>query len=195
MELENLVMAELETMDLNGVKVINLSCRDEATDISFEIDGMKIDFTATSESDFQVIALTHGDTVYTDEATLSKCNEWVKYVFAVVNPVIGKHRAELAEIPSTANFDELKVDEQVDEQSVVVTSNVSNERIEEAADRGRKEGYKAARRKNIQEIKKVKRKYRIMLILIIIILIGGFIALFYFYQSGDINLPNLPGIF
>jgi len=213
MELESLVMAELESMDLNGVRIINLSCRDEATDISFEIGDMKIDFTATNEHNFQVIALTHGDTVYTDAATLSKCNDWVKYVITVAKPIIEKHRAEIERkqaeieqrqaeieqqqaeqitIPSTVSFNELK--SPIEEEEHVVVSNVSNERIDEVVDRGRKEGYKAARKKNIQEIKKLKRKHRLLTFIIIIILAGAAVVLLYLYQSNDITLPYLPDI-
>ena len=190
MELESLVMAELENMDLNGVKIINLSCRAEATDISFEIRDMKIDFTTTNDNSFQVIALTHGNTVYTDEATLSKCHDWVKYVFAIVNPIIGKYRAELAEIPSTAHFDELKGEANVEEEGISAF-NVSNERLEEAVDRGRKEGYKVARKKNVAEIKKLKKRYNIIIFFIVIILIAVFIIILYFYQTGNMDLPEV----
>ena len=253
MELESLVMAELNTMDLNGVRVLNLSCRGDATDISFEVGDMKIDFTTTGGNNYQIMALTHGGTVYTDPATLSKCNDWVQYVSTVVNPIVEKHRAELERqragmdmhrvdmgrqntaehiaIPSTVGFDELKGPPQMmnDDPGMLAgmpsmgnsnmpnmgnsnmpnmansnmpslsnsmpNSNMPNENIDDVIDRGRKEGYKAARKKNIQEVKKLKRKHLLMTIFIVVILTGVGLVLLYLYQAGDIYLPDLYYMF
>lgn len=265
MELENLVMTELKNMDLSGVKVINLSCRDEATDVSFEIGDVKIDFTAENESAFQVTALTHAGQTYTDEETLTKGTDWAKYIWTAVYPIIKKHQIEVAEMATKSDInvfnvsevddnepkvenpedgDELKTDEtgsdkleineadveelpinddaekpnseeadgsklnaeetdveefKVNEPSVdnskveenddtfkieeatetVVVSlgeNTLNKRIEEAEARGHKEGYKAARKKNVQELRKLKKKYNLILFFTIVILLSAFIA-------------------
>jgi len=107
MELEKLVMAELESMDLNGIKVIDLSCDVEVTTISFESDDQKIDFIVQSEDTLQVTKLTQDGQIYTDEESLNQSNEWfkdVEYVWDVVHPIIEKYqseRSEPAEIIST----------------------------------------------------------------------------------------------
>ena len=287
MELERLVMAELENMDLNGVRIQNLTCRGEATDVSFEVGDMKIDFTTTGGNNFQTLALTLGGTVYTDAATLSKCDDWVKYVITVVNPIIEKHRAEMERqraemerqrteqlaIPANVGIDELQgpsltnefqnpalnefqnpavnefqnpavmnqptqpiVGQPIASQPVaaqpVISSPVAAQPVintpvaaqpaisppatttsfddfkpqkiddtqgmtdlDEIIDKGRKEGYKAARKKNIQEVKKLKRKHRLMTAFIVIVLVVIGLALLYFYQNEDIYLPDLPYIF
>ena len=273
MELERLVMAELESMDLNGVRIQSLTCRGEATDVSFEVGDMKIDFTTTGGNNFQTRALALGGTVYTDAATLSKCDDWVKYVITVVNPIIEKHRSELERqraemerqraeqlaIPANVGIEELQAPAVASEFQNADFQNIANELqnpammgqpvaaqpiigqpivaqpvvstpvatqpqtaiappatttsyddfkgppkiddtqgmadLDEIIDKGRKEGYKAARKKNIQEVKKLKRKHRLMTIFIVVILVVIGLALLYFYQNEDIYLPDLPYIF
>ena len=187
MELEKLVMAELENMDLNGAKIINLSWEAETININFEIGDVQIDFTAQNEADFQITVLKHGDQVYTDEATLSQCNDWTKYVLAVIHPIIKKHQAELKKV-----VDEIKFDEPKEDESAAIAplekSDLSN-RIKEAEARGHKEGFKAARRMNIQEIKKLKKKYNNILVFIIIILLSAFFLYLYLYGFDEANRP------
>ena len=267
MELERLVMADLENMDLNGVRIQSLTCRGEATDVSFEVGDMKIDFTTTGGNNFQTLALTLGGTVYTDAATLSKCDDWVKYVITVVNPIIEKHRADLERqraemerqqqlaIPANVGLDELQSPAVTNEFQNTDFQNIANEfqnpammgqpvanqpiptqpiaaqpvisspvaaqpivspsttsyddfkgppkiddtqgmtDLDEIIDKGRKEGYKAARKKNIQEVKKLKRKHRLMTGFIVVLLVVIGLALLYFYQNEDIYLPDLPYIF
>jgi len=182
MELEKLVMTELEDLDLNGVKIINLSCEAETINISFEIGDVQIDFTAQSEADFQIIALKHGDQEYTDKATLSQCNDWTKYVHAVVHSIIKKHQAELEKVVNEIKKDEATI-------SVTLEENALGNRIKEAEARGHKEGFKAARRMNSQEIKKLKKKYKSILFFTIIILLGAFFLYLYLYGFDEANRP------
>ena len=298
MELENLIMTELKSIDLSGVKVVNLSCGAEITYISFEIGDVRIDFAAESESVFQVTALTHAGQTYTDKETLSKGYDWSKYIWTVAYPIVEKHRPEPEEMPEEddvhafnasvveepegeeigayrlesekmgvyklqdeeagtykledeeidvyklevddndeakvekpeveeidvddklegeedkplaegdnneikakevdidktevnktdidkaetdddkpkADNDEVKVEEP--EEAVVVSlgENTLNKRIKEAEDRGHKEGYKAARKKNAQELGKLKKKYHLIIFFTIFILLAAFVA-------------------
>jgi len=105
MELEKLVITELEDMDLNGAKIIHLECEPEIIKISFEIGDVKVDFTAISEAVFQIdtIADAHTSQVYTDEVMIKKCDGWVKYILAIVYPLVKKHRVEQADIANNMN--------------------------------------------------------------------------------------------
>ncbi|MCL1991015.1 MAG: hypothetical protein FWG67_09025, partial [Defluviitaleaceae bacterium] len=96
MELENLVLADLKNMDLKGANILNLSCGTEETNISFEITEANIAFTARSKTDVKATALIHHGQIYTDDATLSKCDGWINYIWSVTHDTIQKHRDKLA---------------------------------------------------------------------------------------------------
>jgi len=186
MELEKLVMAQLEKRELNGVKVINLLWVAETAIVTFEVGDVQIDFTAQNETDLQVTALRHHDQVYTDEASLSQCNDWSKYVLSVVYPLIKKQQSELAERVKEVKVDEPTQDAPAptsivasDEEMTLANRIKETEVIKEAEAKGHKEGFKAARRMNIQEIKKLKTKYQ--RIFIIILLLGVFLIFIYLY--------------
>jgi len=183
MELEQLVMTQLENTEMNGVKLINFLWVAEEAIISFEVGDVQIDFTAQNEVDFQVATLKHQGQVYTDEASLSQCSDWTKYVLSMVYPIIRTHQSKPVEI-----INEVKVDGPVpiasantitSEETTLASRIKETEVMKEAEARGHKEGFKAARRMNIQEINKLKRKYQ--RIFIIIILLGIFLIFMYLY--------------
>jgi len=212
MELEKLVLAELESIDLKGVKILNLSCATEETNVSFEISDTIIDFTTKNEDDFTVTSLTRNGQMYTNKEILSKCDGWVKYVGKMINPIIKKHRAELEDSVTVENepaedaevIEETKMVEEPraivknskvneneefaknekPENKIKMIDEVANEAIEEAEARGHKEGYKVARKKNVQEIRKLKNRYRFVLLFTIIVLLGAFAAIWILFGPG-----------
>jgi len=96
MKLEELVLAELNSMNLHGVKVIGLLCDAKTVQIRFEIGSVTIDCTTINEAIFQINALTHEGKVFVaDEATLSQCNDWVKYICSMIHPIINKYCDQL----------------------------------------------------------------------------------------------------
>lgn len=95
MNLETLTLSEIEKMDLNGVKIVNLKCNPDSTDVSFEINDMQIDFIIPQSGDAEPTGLKHAGQTYSDPDTLAKCAEWVKYVATVVEQAMKRSRAEL----------------------------------------------------------------------------------------------------
>jgi len=215
MGLEELVLADLESIDLKGVKILNLSCATEETNVSFEISDTIIDFIAKNEEDFTVTSLTRNGQTYTNEEILSKCDGWVNYVGKIINPIIKKHRDELEKAVITAEEtaepiqaigeetsvtevdvpraiiehineieNEASEKEEQQEEKVEIADKVENESIQEAEARGHKEGYKVARMKNVQDIKKLKKKYRFILFFTIIVLLGIFAAIWILVGPG-----------
>ena len=220
MLLKNLVLDELEQVDLKGAKVTDLLWEGESVNVSFEINEMLIDFTAKEEAEPEVLRLTLNDQVYSDESTLSKCSEWAKYVWSVVNSIIRKHsvnnppKVEVArseenestvplvekvdtrvevfvEEADKSSFEESRGDvtevggadferETVPLDAEAIVTDGAGSQIEEAVEAAHKEGYKAARKKNAQELKRLKRKYRLLLFFTIVLLIGAFVAFWIF---------------
>ena len=164
MKLEDLVLAELEDKNLNGSKITSLLCEDESTNISFEINDMKIDFVATSETDFEVSALETAGQIFTDESTLDKCSDWARYVWAVVHPAIEKCQDELSEMA----LDELNDQTDEVEMGEELEMEASAELVEVTASQY-EQGYKAALAKSVQEINDLKKRYHWILFFIIVI--------------------------
>ncbi|MCL2560225.1 MAG: ABC transporter ATP-binding protein [Turicibacter sp.] len=101
MRLEEKIITELEGMNLNGAKILDLVFEEELTRISFEITDMEIDFTATSEAEFKITALKHSGQLYTDKATLSNCKGWVEYLWTTIYPVLDQYQEEYAKESQT----------------------------------------------------------------------------------------------
>lgn len=211
MELKDLVMTDLNSMDLNGANILKLSFEDQTANISFEIGDVKIDFAAEDESTIHVTSLMHGDELYSDEEALDKSRAWVEYVWTTIYPTIKKHQTSLKTVDPDPNVglitDELEdqsetnniakpyfedapkidhpnaddankptVEEIKDSVIISLGEETLNKRLEAAEARGHKEGYKAARKKNAQDMRKLKKKHNIILFLTIVILLGGFVA-------------------
>jgi len=188
MELEKLVLADLEDMDLKGVKILDLSCIGDDIKVNFEITDTQIEFIARDVDDFTTTSLTRNGNVYTEDKILSKCDGWVKYVGTMIMPIIKKHQEALEEIASIVDEEEDGIEAIIqEEESVESESPISNEidkleiideverdSLEEAENKGHKEGYKAARKKNAQEIRKLKNKYHSILFFTIAILLAAF---------------------
>ena len=119
MELKNLVMTELEQLDLKGAKITDLSLEVESTEISFEINEMKIDFVIKKDAELQVLRLTLANQIYTDEVTLNKCNDWANYIWAIVEPMIKKHQDELEKVEEVIDIQPSEVVE-VETSEIIV---------------------------------------------------------------------------
>jgi len=201
MELEKLVLAELESIDLKGAKILNLSCATDETEVSFEISDTIIDFTVKNEDEFIVTSLTRNEQVYTDEEILSKCDGWVGYVGKMITPIVKKHRDEIenfvsieddikeTEIEENSIVDTVsRVIDENNENKIEVIDDMKDETFEEAEARGHKEGYKIARKKNAVDIRKLKKKYHFIIFCIIIVLLGAFAAVWILYGPGFVFL-------
>ena len=168
MAFESTVLTELESMDLKGAKVLDVLQERELTYVKFEIVDVQIDFTATDDDKLQTASLTRDGKKYVDEAVLKQCDGWVKYVWANVEPILRMHKREDEKISSTNE----------PSNEMMIIDDIANE-IQEA----HKEGYKAARVKNIQEIRKIRRRYRIVWFLTVAILVGAFAVYWFYYRT------------
>lgn len=205
MELEKLVLADLESMDLKGVKILDLSFVDEDVNVKFEITDTQIEFVAKDTDDFTTTSLARNGNVYTEDKILSKCDGWVKFVGTMIMPVVKKHQEALENQDSTSdeqNNQEEKKDiealieeiEATDDkpatddvvENEIETSEKTEEitPLEEAENKGHKEGYKAARKKNADEMRKLKRKYRFILFFVIVILLAAFAVVWIEFGPG-----------
>lgn len=101
MALEKLVIQKLEGMDLHGVKVVELVCDGNALTFTFEINEIKVDVAAVSEHVFEVKAVTYQACVYKDATARHRCNDWARYMCAIVFPLVASCRKELTPLQPT----------------------------------------------------------------------------------------------
>ena len=177
MDLAKEVINELSAVDLNGANITSVECGTNETRIAFLIGDIEVFFTARNADEYAITSILHQGQVFDDPDVLKEYDDWVKYVASKVQPIVEAKRLEVAEVAYKANVETL----QPKEDAIVATGeNVSSERLEEAEERGKKEGFKAARKKNLKEIKALKKKYHIILAVTIIGLIGIFVAIWMF---------------
>jgi hypothetical protein len=190
MDLAKEVINQLRAVDLNGVTITNIECLTNETRIAFLISDIEVFFTARNAVEYVITSIVHQGQVFDDPNVLSQYDAWVKYVTSKVLPIVEVKRLEIAEVAYRANIETL----QPEEHAVVGTGEyVSSERLEEAQARGRKEGFKAARKKNVKEIKDLKKKYNIIIAVTVVGLILAFTAIWLIRPNSD-GYPTPPPI-
>lgn len=196
MALEKLIMTELNALSLAGVSIGELTITDDTVSISFEINKMVIHFIASSKVEPKVLKLILDGQTHTDDETLKKCDEWTKYVWAMIKPTVEKYMKNLTisnsqakKVPLTEQNTDIIAKERVEKAEEKKEAEVENlaktavesstdKTIEEAMAAGHKEGYKVARTKNAHEMRALKQKYHIIIILMGLIIAGLVVALF-----------------
>lgn len=188
MDLAKEVINELRAIDLNGANITNIECLTNETRIVFLIEGIEVFFTARNAVEYVITSIVYQEQVFDDPDVLSQYNAWVKYVVSKVHPIVESKRLEVAEVAYRANVETLLPEE----HAIVGTGeNVSTGRLEEAEARGRKEGFKAARKRNAKEMKALKNKYNMIITVIVVVLIAAFVAIWIFMgpETGG-NTPS-----
>lgn len=179
MDLASKVMTELSAIDLNGASITNIEYLTNETRIAFVIEGIEVFFTARNEVEYAITSIVYQGQEFVDPDVLSQYDAWVKHVLSKVYSIVESNRFKAAEVAYRANIETL----QPEEHAVVGTGkNISIERLEEAEARGRKEGFKAARKTNANDMRALKKKYNIIISVTFVLLIVVFVAISIFMR-------------
>lgn len=190
MDLAREVINELKAKNLNGATITNVEYSPTETRISFTIQGIEVFFTARNAEEYAITSMTYQGNVFNDPSVLSQYDAWVKYVLTEVYPTIESKRIEAAEVAYKANIQTL----QPDEHAVVgKAGNLSAERLDEAESRGRKEGFKSAKKTHVKEIAALKKKYHTIIAITVVVLIATFIGFWIFTgtERGANTFPSM----
>jgi len=190
MNLAKEAISELNAIGLSGASITKVECLTNETRITFLIEGIEVFFTARNITEYAIISINHQGQVFDDPNVLSQYDAWVKYVLTTTYPIIEAKRLKAAEVAYKASVETL----QPEEDAIVGSGeNVSAERLEDAEARGRKEGFKAARKRNLKEMKALKKKYNMIIAITVIVLIAIFAIIWIFMRpETGVSTPPPP---
>jgi len=175
MTLFEFVISELSTADLQGVILKDVVSNKDAVVVTYELNQMAVDFSATENGQIQLLSLLANGQIFTDEATLGGYKPWAEFVWAFVGPVTKRYvptatvsvtpiATPIAQPVAAKSLIFSLSEEPKPQQAVkVATPIVGESSLDEAIASAHKDGYKAARKKNMIEMRKLKKKYQMAL--------------------------------
>jgi len=103
MELDELVLADLKTKDLHGVRIVSLDCQQAAVRITFEIGNVTVRYTTANEERNQLnaVVMTSTKDPCRDDEAIKVVRDWTKYVSSILHPIVRQHRTELEALTTT----------------------------------------------------------------------------------------------
>jgi len=210
MELLNLITPRLDVATLQGVSLISVFNELSKTRVGFEISDVKVDFSCEEGASLQMVSLTANGQVYSDEATLGQYRQWAEYLWGVISPhvtdvvaaqaqqvspptpaipvvpVAAQPVSPVSAIPVNSYEPQPSFNSHMYTQANVLQTQVATE---EALANAHKEGYKAARKKNIKELKKLKKKHQMTMFFTIFGLLLIFSLYMIFHEVINEFLP------
>ena len=123
MELKEFILAELQKLELNGIKVVDLSIGSTSTRFVIAIEHSIIDFVVNNNSQFQTLSVVYKGKKYVDAKYLAQFDGFVADVIRIVQPVVERKKDEYDKDPDMLDYREEQAklkEEQLEKRSLTI---------------------------------------------------------------------------